>query len=114
MQAKASDSSTFELEEIRAETNEAFYASIGQRLTVLASLPRESRPEFISGLLEQCFRLGPNGLDAGIFVLASEAKAAFEMESDLAKNYRQRLDKTRELRLSLLPMFERLRAINLD
>ena len=59
--------------------------------------------------LEQCFRLGPKGIDAGVFAAALEMEIHIETASPEVLAYRLRLDNDPELRLGLIPMFEGLK-----
>jgi hypothetical protein len=105
----AGDLETFNIEPIQGENREAFYAALGQRLVQLRALPMNRRTNITTVLLEQCFRLGPKGLDAGVFAAALEIGIQSELLSPEAMAYRRRLDNDPELRLSLAPLFESLK-----
>ena len=105
----AGDLETFNLESIQGEKKDAFYAALGQRLVLLRALPMNPLTNITAVLLEQCFRLGPKGLDAGVFVAALEIGIQSESLSPEAMAYRRRLDNDPELRLSLAPLFESLK-----
>lgn len=91
-------------EAIRKQTAEAFYASLGQRLIRLRSVDEHLRRQIVEALLEQCFRVGPRGLDAGVFLASAELEIGGFAEKPDYLNYRKRLDIDRELRLALFPM----------
>jgi hypothetical protein len=57
---------------IRAENAQTFYAALGQRLVSVRQLGEPTRSEIMQALIDQCFRLGPHGLDAAILILARE------------------------------------------
>ncbi len=109
IRATAGDPETFDVDAIRGEKREAFYAALGQRLALLRDLPEEIRLSVMAVLLEQCFRLGPRGLDAGVFAVASELGTRIEAHTIEAEAYRRRLDNDPDLRLGLAPLFESLR-----
>ena len=105
----AGDPETFDVEVIREEKREAFYAALGQRLALLRGLPEQIRLRVTALLLEQCLRLGPKGLDAGVFAIASQIGTHVEVHALEAEAYRRRLDNDPDLRLGLAPLFESLR-----
>jgi hypothetical protein len=78
---------------------------------VLTSLSPDLRRNVTLALVEQCFRLGPNGLDAGVFAAALGAGITLETTQPAAAAYRQRLDSNADLRLSLFPLFDGLRSL---
>jgi hypothetical protein len=104
----AGDLEIFDLQSIQDEKRDAFYAALGQRLVLLKDLPPNTRTEIIKVLLEQCLRLGPKGVDAGVFTIALELSVFIENGSVELKNYRLRLDNDRELRLSVTPLLARI------
>ncbi len=105
----AGDPETFDPEIIRGESREAFYAALGQRLVLLGNLLNKAQRGAAELLLEQCFRLGPRGLDAGVFAIASNLDPLPPISSAEAETYRRRLDNHPDLRLSLAPMFDDLK-----
>jgi hypothetical protein len=107
----AGDPVEFDLDAIKKEKREAFYPALGQRLVSLYSLPSDTRNAIITCLLQQCFYLGPNALDAGVFVAALESGIEPEPSSGTALSYRGRLNNDRALRLSLFPFVEKLRPL---
>lgn len=102
------DTNLFDVEAIHGEKREAFYSALGQRLMLLGSLPETTRSLVIDALLQQSFRLGPRGMDAGIFVAASNSHLAPIGRFQDAATYRRRLENDPELRINLGPMFDRL------
>lgn len=66
----AGEPAPFDVESVRRERKEPFYAALGQRLLLLAELPPAVREEVTAVLVEQCLHLGPSGLDAGVFTAA--------------------------------------------
>lgn len=107
----AGDIEPFDLQSLRAEKREAFYAALGQRLVLLRALPTETSAEVVNIFLEQCCRLGPKGLDAGVFATALEHGIRLE-HSPEAASYRRRVDNDAELRLTLRPLFDALRPLD--
>ena len=59
---------------IRSDNAETFYSALGQRLVSLQYADASLREEIIDSLLVQCLRLGPNGLDAAVFLAAGQLK----------------------------------------
>lgn len=98
----------FDIDAVRNEGKEAFYGALGQRLVWIADLPSDKRGEQMEVLLNRCLLLGPDALDAAIFVGSVEASIRLSLEFAPAKEYQMRLKGKRSLRLSLLPLFERL------
>lgn len=92
------------------EPRGAFYGALGARLSRVGALPRPDRTAAVAALVHQCFRLGPNGLDAGAFVAALDAglSGAFPADASLL-DYQRRAEASRDLRLGLVPLVEALR-----
>jgi hypothetical protein len=88
---------------IRSDNAEAFYSALGQRLVAVQHAPSELREGVIDSLLEQCLRLGPNGLDAAVFVAAGDSKLQNLRSTDEFADYFKRVEHNRELRLTLIP-----------
>ena len=109
LRVTAGDPETFDAERIRGETREAFYAALGQRLVLLGALPHAAGEHAAELLLEQCFRLGPRGLDAGVFAVACNLVSFPTTSSAEAEAYRRRLDNHPDIRLSLAPMYDNLK-----
>ncbi|HEY8063804.1 MAG TPA: hypothetical protein VIF40_03660 [Methylosinus sp.] len=110
-QLSSSDPELFNLELIHKENKESFYVSLGKRLALLKSLPPATGKAVVEVMLRQCFRFGPNGLDAGVFSTATSVgveKLPISRESDA---YRRRLENSRDLRLSLFPLFDELVSV---
>jgi hypothetical protein len=98
----------FTAEQIRSESAEVFYSALGQRLVLLAKMQTPAAEALCRALLQQCLRCGPRGLDAAVFVTAARLALAGELNSDEAANYVKRVEASRELRLSLLPLVSSL------
>src|SRR5579864_141697 len=98
------DDEELNVDEIRAQHRDAFYASLGQRLIRLQRLSSEARKEIVVAFLAQCFRLGPSGLDAAVFLSAAELGVRNFSADPEYWNYMKRLENNRELRLALMPM----------
>jgi hypothetical protein len=92
------------VQEIRLENREAFYASLGQRLIRLQRLSGEARRSIIEAFVARCLRLGPQGLDAAVFLSAAELGFRDFSADPEYWNYLKRLENNRELRLALMPM----------
>jgi hypothetical protein len=100
----------FDPENIRKEKQPAFYSALGHRLMLLGHLPEDTRKAVLETLLQQTFRYGPRGMDAGIFVAASGFPVGHALGSQSARAYRKRLENDAELRIQLAPMFDRLES----
>ena len=98
----------FDARSIGAEKRDAFYGALGQRLVLMRTLPSASREDLTKILLDRCLRLGPQGLDAGIFAAAFEVGVQIKTEKSDFASYRSRLDNDRHLRISLMPMLNGL------
>lgn len=107
VESPAEDPAMLAPEAIRQEKREAFYAALGQRLVAMSRLRRDKRLAVATALLEQCYRLGPRGEDAAIFIAALELGLE-HTSSPAAAAYQRRLDNERSLRLSLSPLWRRL------
>src|ERR1700756_5584905 len=85
----AGDPESFDLGALRTEGRDAFYAALGRRLILLRAQPPETTAIVIATFLDQCFRLGPKGIDAAVFTAAlqHEVRPAPSRESAA---YRQR------------------------
>lgn len=66
----AGDPEPFNLETLQTERRDAFYAALGRRLVLLPALSSERAAAVVAIFLEQCFRLGPKGIDAAVFTTA--------------------------------------------
>ncbi len=104
----ADETQPFDVETIGREGREPFYASVGQRLLLLADIPPTQRDEILRALMEGCLRLGPHGLDAGVFVAAALYETGHALPADELRTYRQRLENRSELRIGLSPLVDRL------
>jgi len=100
------DPDAVDLAAIASETRDGFYAALGTRLVHIRELPEAERRKKVGALLEHTFRLGPKGVDAGIFATALDSgfRATIRLDG-VAADYRKRLNNDRELRLGLAPLF---------
>ena len=88
---------------IRSDNAETFYAALGQRLVSLQYVDSASRDAVVDSLLTQCLRLGPNGLDAAVFLTAGGSKLEYLRNALEYSNYVKRVENDRDLRLALMP-----------
>ncbi|MEI9401741.1 hypothetical protein [Mesorhizobium argentiipisi] len=104
----AGDPISLDPDAICLERREPFYAALGERLTYIAAIPTsEHTTRAVSALVERCLALGPNGLDAGVFVIALRQEA-IELPTAAFKSYQQRLERNRALMQGLFPLFRSL------
>lgn len=104
----AGDPIALDPDAIRLERREPFYAALGERLTYIAALPpSEDTTRVVAALVERCLILGPDGLDAGVFVIALR-QDAIDLPNAAVKGYRQRLERNRALMQGLFPLFRSL------
>ncbi|MER8929576.1 hypothetical protein [Mesorhizobium sp. M0859] len=104
----AGDPIALDPDAIRLERREPFYAALGERLTYIAALPAsEDTTMVVAALVERCLVLGPDGLDAGVFVVALRQEA-IDLPAAAVKGYRQRLERNRALIQGLFPLFRSL------
>lgn len=96
------DFSELDPDTIREENRETFYAALGQRLVSIRDL--KSPKPIVGALLDQCLRYGPNGLDAAVFLLASDLGFRGLKANPQYTNYERRLENSRELRLGIGPI----------
>ncbi|MGE0769015.1 MAG: hypothetical protein AB7L90_21440 [Hyphomicrobiaceae bacterium] len=108
VRVRAGDPELFDQDAIRLERREAFYAALGQRLVLLRDVMGDTRAEATRAMLDRCLRIGPDGLDAGLFLAALEWEVPIDRKSPSAIGYRERLLNNRSLRLSLTPLFDRV------
>ncbi len=92
---------------VRFDNADAFYSALGQRLVAVQHVSSELRDRVIDALLEQCLRLGPNGLDAAVFVAAGDFKLQNWRSTPEFTDYFKRVENSRELRLTLMPFLAR-------
>jgi len=99
---------------IRAEARDLFYASLGRRLVLLQRLDAATGRDFCKALIDQCFRLGPKELDAGVFVSAERLDLkGYIADADHA-DYMKRLENSRDLRLAISPILDMLSVTSTD
>lgn len=104
----AGDPIALDPDAIRLERREPFYAALGERLAYIAALPAsEDTTRAVAALVERCLVLGPDGLDAGVFVIALRQEA-IDLPTAAIKGYRQRLERHRSLMQGLFPLFRAL------
>jgi len=108
IRSEADGANILNLDAIRTDTKEAFYAVLGQRLALLNEIQDDQPDDIVHAIFDQCMRYGPDGMDAGLFVIARRIKASFDLSSHPAKAYRERLLANRQLRISLAPLFDRI------
>lgn len=106
----AGDAASFDAVSIRNEGKEPFYAALGKRLLLIADLPPTVRADITAALLDQCLRLGPSGLDAGVFTAAIVQGSRHEPSQLELSAYRQRLMGIADLRLSLSPLLDGIKS----
>lgn len=104
----AGDPEVFRPEALAREPAVAFYAALGQRIVRLRNLDTDARVEMLEELVRQCFRHGPNGLDAVVFSLAQQGGASIEPDSLSYREYRVRLASNNDLRIGLTPILDDL------
>ncbi len=97
---------TVTTEKIAGESREAFYAALGNRLLQLRTREGTAKLELLVALIDKCLRVGPNGLDSGIFLLANDVDPNSIRKSPEFNNYKMRLERSDDqmMRLSLIPM----------
>ncbi len=105
----AGDPQPFDVESIRREAKQPFYAAVGQRLMLSVDLPQPVRGEVTHALVEGCLRLGPHGLDAGAFLAAIVHGFDRALSADDVRTYGQRLENSAELRIGLSPLLESIK-----
>ncbi|MGO9399103.1 MAG: hypothetical protein ACLP19_14860 [Xanthobacteraceae bacterium] len=88
---------------IQSDNAETFYSALGQRLVSLQYLDTALRDAVIDSLLKQCLRLGPNGLDAAVFLTAGEQRLELLRNAPEYADYVKRVANNRDLRLALMP-----------
>lgn len=106
VRVSAGDPELFDRDAISLERREAFYAALGQRLVLVRDLIPDTRTEATRTLLDRCLQVGPDGLDAGLFLAALEWQIQIDRKSPSAIGYRARLLNDRVLRLGLTPLFD--------
>jgi hypothetical protein len=99
----AGDRERLDSDQIRSESRETFYRALGSRLVVLHSVEEGLRRSIVQALLDQCLKLGPRGIDAAVFLLATQNGANVMSPIDYS-DYEKRLVNNRELRVVLSPL----------
>ncbi len=108
----AGDPESFDLAAITLENRDTFYGALGQRLLLLRKLPEDKRRPIVCTLMEQCLHLGPRGMDGALFGVAIDLSIAVSRGQTHALNYAKRLENERDLRLSLMPLFNAVTRTN--
>lgn len=93
-------------EALARESRDAFYAALGNRLLQVRALGGSTGSALLEMLIDKCFKVGPNGLDCGVFLLARGIDPLAITKNPEFINYRTRLEQSRDrdLRFSLFPM----------
>jgi len=102
----AGDPEPFDAVAISLENRETFYGGLGQRMLILRDLSQGRQEEVLRTLLNQCFRLGPNGLDSALFSKALDLSIIVTPDAQPCADYIKRLENDRSLRLSLTPLLK--------
>lgn len=88
---------------IGADNAQNFYSALGQRLVSLQYIDSAARDAVIDALLAQSLRLGPNGLDAAVLMIAGSQKLDGLRKTPEFQNYVKRVENNHNLRLALMP-----------
>lgn len=110
LRRNAYDDVVMDLEGIDAEDRETFYGALGQRLLLLSGVQGDSQRDIATRLIQQCFRVGPHGLDLGAFSMGLQLNLHIDGASSIAVGYRKRLENDKRLRLSLFSMLNAITA----
>jgi hypothetical protein len=97
-----------DIDAIPQENRDVFYPGLGRRLAVLQTLNDNSAKILCKVLMMQCFRLGPRDIDAAVFLSAIRLKISTEVSDVVRMNYIKRLESSRDLRWTLLPILNLL------
>ena len=89
------------------QTRGAFYAALGRKLIATAAMPEDARHAPVGAMVKQCYRMGPKGEDAAVFLMALNLGIATGSTPEAA-NYGRRLENDHSLRLSVGPLFTKL------
>jgi hypothetical protein len=108
MRGAYDDSEPFNEGALAKENAATFYSAVGRRLSRALDLELSERASVLASLAAQSFRLGPNGLDAAVFAMATVAGVRLDENSGAARNYATRLQSQPELRRSLNPLLDAL------
>ena len=94
--------------EIAAEPKLAFYAALGKRLALLATTTHLDQMTLLQVMLRRCLEFGPDGMDAGVMALALRENLVVEADQIVREGYTARVNRNRNLRLSLSPLLQSL------
>jgi hypothetical protein len=108
VRSTAGDPIQVEPNDIAAEGKEQFYAAIGSRLAHLSRRSGDDIVPILEALLDQCLRLGPNGLDSSVMLLAISNDIRRSEDLISLKSYTHRLSRDRQLKLGLQPLLRAL------
>lgn len=97
-------SSATEIDKIRSESRDTFYAALGIRLAALANMEANESVGLCDALLEQCFRQGPKEADAAVISRAISLRRNAPYPS--RRDYERRVANNANLRGLLLPLLE--------
>jgi hypothetical protein len=100
----AEEGRKIDLVALRKEGRDEFYSALGRRLVVLQNLNPEEGCELCKAMIAQCLRLGPRELDAAVFVSALRLELKDAVTIIDRSDYVKRLQNSRELGLSLIPI----------
>lgn len=103
-----------DLDEIRLENREIFYAALGLRLSRLKKYDPEMARVYCKALIDQCFRLGPRDIDAAVFLEGYHLEIASYIVNIDASNYRKRLRNIPDLRQNLEPILALFNDSSMD
>lgn len=96
-------------EYLSAESKEAFYSAVGERLMRVRT--SSDKREVMDAMVQKCLLEGPHSLDAAVFAFAVEAGCTYSGDDTSLVHYRMRLDNQsdlRDLRSSLNPILRAL------
>jgi hypothetical protein len=105
----AVDGNAFDIGKMAEQSRAAFYAALGERLVLLDSISPEERAKVLPALVERCLKLGPSGLDTGVFTAAIHHGVSVD-RSPWLEGYRVRVRADASLRHAMVPLLERLVA----
>ncbi len=90
----------------RSEDREVFYSALGRRLVQLHRMSNEAAKELCTALVQQCLRLGPRAVDAPVLLAAARLGLEAIVQSGGLAVYAHKLERDRELRLTLGPIIQ--------
>lgn len=99
---------SIDTEAIRNESRDAFYLSLGRRLSLISSSATNDFPELCEVLLDTCFRHGPHDLDMSVFTIAVQRKIVVDERYAFYKAYMERLETDSDQFLNFMPLLRLL------